>query len=315
MHRGFVKLNRSDETFELLGDPNAFTLLGVIALRARRTATFNVHNLQPGQALIGDYQRYGMSRQQYRSAMQRLRHWGLADFKPTSKGTIATLRDARVYDVNVEPEQPSPHHPATNDQPTANHRATTNKNGKNGKKEKNTHSGPVDSRSVPAYAGTSGNDKANMLDITRSLYAVDSRVRGNDKRGRAVSWRTTVQGDSCGVRACSGPATARASGQEQRVCDVLLDCLRQRKPDVRPPQRDAWIEQVRAMIDEDGRDPTRIEAVIRWSQRHPFWHSRIVHPAALRRHFDTLELQMAQHQPPTETTAERLARLRQEEQP
>jgi hypothetical protein len=36
MSEGFVKLRRAAEATELLNDPNAFTLLTVIALRARR---------------------------------------------------------------------------------------------------------------------------------------------------------------------------------------------------------------------------------------------------------------------------------------
>jgi hypothetical protein len=100
MTTGFIKLNRSPETLELLNDPNAFVLLTVIALRARRTDEFNIHNLQIGQALIGDHRKYGLSEQQYRSAVKRLRKWGLAAFKPTSRGTIATLIDSRIYDIN-----------------------------------------------------------------------------------------------------------------------------------------------------------------------------------------------------------------------
>ena len=50
MTTGFIKLNRSAETLELLNDPNAFALLTVIALRARRTDEFNIHNLEGGRA-------------------------------------------------------------------------------------------------------------------------------------------------------------------------------------------------------------------------------------------------------------------------
>ena len=146
MNRGFVKLNRSDETFELLQDPHAFTLLTVIAVRARRTEKFNIHNLRPGEALIGDYASYGMTRQQYRGAMQRLKRWGLASFKPTTRGTVATLLDDRIYDVNVEPGPPSNNHPSTLTQPTTNHPPTTNKNEKNGKKGKKYLAGSVERR-------------------------------------------------------------------------------------------------------------------------------------------------------------------------
>ena len=83
---GFIKLNRGPETLELLNDPNAFILLTVIALRARRTDEFNVHNLRSGEALIGDYAKYGLTHRQYRTAMKRLARWGFAEFRPTTRG-------------------------------------------------------------------------------------------------------------------------------------------------------------------------------------------------------------------------------------
>jgi hypothetical protein len=120
MNTGFIKLNRSKETFELLHDANVFALLTVIALRARRTDEFNLHNLKAGEALIGDYRRYGLTRQQYRTAVKRLGQWGLARFKPTTRGTVATLLDHRIYDINDAPGQSSNNQPATNKQPSAN---------------------------------------------------------------------------------------------------------------------------------------------------------------------------------------------------
>ncbi|MGE5293549.1 MAG: hypothetical protein ACM3VT_01845 [Solirubrobacterales bacterium] len=136
MKTGFIKLNRSTETLELLNDPNAFVLLTVIALRARRTNEFNVHNLRCGEALIGDYRKCGLTRQEYRTAARRLRVWGLAAFKPTTRGTVATLLDQRIYDINETLAEPPGNQQTTNDQPTGNHPPTTNKNEKKEKKEK-----------------------------------------------------------------------------------------------------------------------------------------------------------------------------------
>lgn len=97
----FVKLNRGTETVELLRHPAAFLLLTQIALRARRTVGgFNPHCLQPGEALVGDYRALGLTEQRYRTAKRTLRGWGLATFRPTNKGTIATLASLAVYDIN-----------------------------------------------------------------------------------------------------------------------------------------------------------------------------------------------------------------------
>jgi hypothetical protein len=70
-----------------------------------------------------------------------------------------------------------------------------------------------------------------------------------------------------------------------------------------------------AMLGIDGRTPERIEAVIEWSQRDPFWSMNILSPASLRKHFDRLELEMARAAGTvrTESIAEQIARLEREE--
>ncbi len=133
---GFIKLMRSDATRGLLRDGPAFQLLTQIALRAKRTNDFNIHGLQIGQALIGDYASCGLTRRKYRTAMAHLERYGLARFQATHKGTIATLLDIRIYDINEEQaSQRSDQRPA-NKRPTEGHQAATNKNEKNEKKEK-----------------------------------------------------------------------------------------------------------------------------------------------------------------------------------
>lgn len=137
---GFIKLMRSEATRELLKDPKAFGLLTAIALRAKRTDDFNIHGLKPGQALIGDHTAYGLTEQEYRSAKSRLQRYDLVDFEPTHRGTIASLRNTMIYDINVTAEQQAHNGPATDRQRTGNGRATTIKNEKNEKKGKGLRS-------------------------------------------------------------------------------------------------------------------------------------------------------------------------------
>jgi len=135
--RGFIKQQRSEDVAALFGDPYAFTLLTVIAQRAKRTGTLDVHGLELGEAMLGDHRNYGMSRQQYRATIKRLKKYQLATFRTTNKGTIAKLTDTRIYDINIEAGNHQSDHPAnqqaTIDQPSSNHQATTNKNNNNGK--------------------------------------------------------------------------------------------------------------------------------------------------------------------------------------
>lgn len=133
---GFIKLMRSAATRELLRDSKAFGLLTQIALRAKRTDDFNIHDLKPGQALIGDHDNCGLSAREYRSAKDRLRRYGLARFHGTSRGTIATLANTMVYDINEAGSRQNNDEQPTSSRQTADERATTIKNEKNEKKEK-----------------------------------------------------------------------------------------------------------------------------------------------------------------------------------
>ena len=90
---GFIKLNRSPQLLNLLQtDHQAFIMLTWIAIRACR---------KTGEALIGDWQRMGATSEgTYRRTKKRLEATGLATFKATTKGTVATLVDTSVFNIN-----------------------------------------------------------------------------------------------------------------------------------------------------------------------------------------------------------------------
>jgi hypothetical protein len=127
--KSFIKMIKSKEAFELLKKPNAFILLTQVAYRAKRANDFNIHGLQIGEALIGDYKSIGLTEQKYRTAKAQLEAWGFATFKGTNKGTAAKLINSRVFDINREDEQRA-------EQRNNNEQITTNKNDKN---DKNKH--------------------------------------------------------------------------------------------------------------------------------------------------------------------------------
>src|SRR5215475_9920398 len=65
---GYFRAVRSRVTQEINKDPNALSLLYLIARRARWHDGPNLYNLAVGEALIGDYEEAGFkSRQEYRS--------------------------------------------------------------------------------------------------------------------------------------------------------------------------------------------------------------------------------------------------------
>jgi hypothetical protein len=128
---GFIKLHR--EGLELIeASPSAFLLLALIAFRARRTgSTYSTHKLKMNEAVIGDHETIGLTRQQYRGAMEKLEKYGLAVFKRDKRGTIATLVSTAIFDINAESEeealtdkQPFQNPLGAIQQPTDNRKAT-----------------------------------------------------------------------------------------------------------------------------------------------------------------------------------------------
>ena len=103
---GFVKLQRTETTLELLRHKNAMHLLTVIALRARYADPSSLSGLSLGEAFIGDHEQYGMTRKEDRCARQKLEKWGLVTFRSSRAGTVARLVDSRVFSLRDERESP-----------------------------------------------------------------------------------------------------------------------------------------------------------------------------------------------------------------
>jgi len=96
-----------------------------------------------------------------------------------------------------------------------------------------------------------------------------------------------------------------------RLATLLFDLLREQKGDFRRPDLNRWARDIDRLIRLEQRDPERIEAVWRFCQSDPFWQSTILSPAALRKHFDRLELKMQQRST-KESTHDMVARMERE---
>lgn len=79
---------------------------------------------------------------------------------------------------------------------------------------------------------------------------------------------------------------------EFRLAALLFELIRQRNPEHKAPDLQAWAKHVDLMMRVDGRTPERIEQVIRWSQSDSFWSRNILSTAKLREKFDALVMNM-----------------------
>ena len=137
----WFKAKRTPEALELIrANPNAFVLAFVIAFRARYRRGFNADGLELGEAMLGDFESYGMSERQYRTAKQQLSKWRFATFKTTNKGTLGKLMDTRLFDpLNISADgqndsQPTGKRRTTDGQPTTNKKVNNVNNEKEGGK-------------------------------------------------------------------------------------------------------------------------------------------------------------------------------------
>jgi len=133
----FVQLLRSEKAIFLLSHhPLAFALLTYIAMHARR---YNDHpdGLIIGDALVGFTSMPGLSRQNFRTALEKLTNdnlikivsngrnwWGRekSTIKVTINSHLVNLCDTSIYDINSEDGNHQSNHPVTIDQPSTNHK-------------------------------------------------------------------------------------------------------------------------------------------------------------------------------------------------
>jgi len=125
----YIKYNRSELARSLQTKPFSSHLLAVIAQRIKYKDD-PILGLKAGQCFMGDYAKLGLTRGQYRKALENLEKWQIVATRTTNRGTIVTLINSDIYDLNASPatnhttnKQPSNDQQLTNQQPL-------NKNGK-----------------------------------------------------------------------------------------------------------------------------------------------------------------------------------------
>ena len=108
---------------------------------------------------------------------------------------------------------------------------------------------------------------------------------------------------SAGAEDCRSQGSARTNNDKKslkfssesepyRLSVLLFDLIRERKADFKRPNLQKWAECIERMIRLDKREPAKIEAVLRFCQRHSFWQNNILSTEKLREKFDRLELLM-----------------------
>lgn len=75
----------------------------------------------------------------------------------------------------------------------------------------------------------------------------------------------------------------------ESLANYLADCI-ELNGSKRPTVSDAWIKDIRLLIERDGRTPEQVQKAIDWSSNNGFWRSNILSPNKLRQKYDQLRL-------------------------
>jgi len=145
--------------------------------------------------------------------------------------------------------------------------------------------------------------KSTMIDTTKSTRGLIITVLNYDKYQSVSNYERHTEGHNEMLTKVTSPAHYSKEAKERRkksfssdsaevrLSQLLLDLIRQRNPEHKSPDIEAWAKHVDLMIRLDRRHPEKIEQVIRWSQADAFWSKNILSPAKLREKFDQLVLQ------------------------
>jgi len=206
----YIKYNRSELARSLQTKPFDNHLMAIIAQRIKFKDD-PILKLKAGQCFVGDYEAMGLTRQSYRTALKNLEMYGLVTTKSTNKGTIVTLINSDVYDLNAEVDTTKP----TSQQPTANQQLTNqqplNKNGKKERKEEVIWKPDNATKEACLMAGVT---ITKEMVSTYRLKILDWK----DKKYNGVNLRTKF------VTHCKGMQNTNPVKQRSKKIEVVPTC-------------------------------------------------------------------------------------------
>lgn len=74
----------------------------------------------------------------------------------------------------------------------------------------------------------------------------------------------------------------------------LFEEMKKNNPEVKTPDFDKWADEVRKMVDLDGRKEEQVKNMIIWSQSNDFWKGIVLSTKKLREKYDQMKVQALQ---------------------
>ena len=140
-----------------------------------------------------------MTERQYRTAKKQLSDWNLATFKGTNKGTIGTLLNTKVYDINEEHRDEQEATQESSKRRASDEQATTNKecNNQEGKEKKPSKAKPSSPEEVQNYFAEKGYGEhgvgQSFIDHYDSIGWKRGKQAIKDWKATARTWMQRMQ--------------------------------------------------------------------------------------------------------------------------
>ena len=96
----------------------------------------------------------------------------------------------------------------------------------------------------------------------------------------------------------SGKRTYDEDSIQYQLAQFLLEEIKKTNPEVRQPNFQTWSDDMRKMMELDGRKEDQIKNMITWSQEHEFWSGVILSPKKLRDKYDQMKTQALKNYQP-----------------
>jgi predicted phage replisome organizer len=77
---------------------------------------------------------------------------------------------------------------------------------------------------------------------------------------------------------------------EMKLSKYLFSKMRENNPEAKEPNFQSWANEIRLMIERDGRTAEQIKNMINWSQKDSFWKGNILSTKKLRDKYDQLKV-------------------------
>lgn len=160
-----------------------------------------------------------------------------------------------------------------------------------------------------ASLSTGQNDRMERTTCPDSMDKMDSQTGQNDHtNNQRILQETTTENTNNNSRKREKRIYEDTS-DEMKLVDFFISEIRKNDEHFKEPNKQAWCDEFRKIIELDERDKREIAELIRWVQKNDFWKANVLSPKKLRDKYSTLVIQMKEPPKPSSGFGKRVEQV------